>query len=81
MEPGDGELLRLDALLTELTSHLQEAVDLSLRLAARSPSEKKRITGRWEMLLGSFYGHIRRRSRETGVNLLGWLSFSRITAL
>ena len=64
--------------LQELSGSLRQAVDGSVEMAQEDPEARDHLAGLWEEFLGDFYQHVRTRSRETGQNLLGWLSFSRI---
>lgn len=71
------ELQQLESRLRELTLGLREAIDLSAALTARAPQHRADVVKLWEQLLGAFYGHLQRKGRDTGENLLGWISFSR----
>jgi len=64
--------------LHQLSGSLRAAVDGSVRMANQDPAARDDLAGLWEEFLGDFYQHVRTRSRETGQNLLGWLSFGRI---
>lgn len=75
--PSDA-LQDLESRLQSLSAGLREAVDLSLAIVAADPGRRVRVARLWEEFLGTFYGHVRLRSRATGHNLLGWVSFARI---
>lgn len=75
---SEQEIASLKARLAELSGNLHEVVDLSLDIVKRQPQQRAAISKLWEEFLGGFYQHVRKRSHETGLNLLGWLTFSRI---
>lgn len=62
-------------------SILKEAVDLTVDMAAdikKNEANGKQATQMWESFLSDFWSYIRRKSRESGHNLLAGISFFRI---
>jgi translation initiation factor 2B subunit (eIF-2B alpha/beta/delta family) len=55
---------------------IKEAVDLSLTLVKYGEKESMRLL--WEDFIKEFIRYIKKKSRETGINLISLISFSRI---
>lgn len=72
------DLEALRAKMAGIGRELQAAVDLSIELRARSPQQKEEVIKIWEEFLGSFYGYIKQRGRETKDNLLAGVSWTRL---
>ena len=75
---NEENIANLKSRLEELSTHISEAVDLSLAIVQKQPKDLAVIAHIWEEFLGGFYQHVRKRSHETGLNLMGWLAFRRI---
>lgn len=73
--PAGEELALIRGLLQDAAADLRRAVDLSLGL---DPRQREAAAREWEDFLRAFIGHVRTRGRETGENLLSWVSFARI---
>ncbi|NPV90868.1 MAG: hypothetical protein HPY50_08855 [Firmicutes bacterium] len=56
---------------------LKEAVDMTVEIKQKD-AHNKQATWLWEDFLGDFWGYIRRKSRESGHNLLAGISFFRL---
>lgn len=72
------ELDEMNRLLQQASDLLYRAVDTGARARDRGPEIRKAVDREWEAFLGGFLGHLRRRGRERGENLLAGISFSRI---
>ncbi|AET61270.1 hypothetical protein ACWHAM_08125 [Paenibacillus terrae] len=68
----------IDNHLREALSHLESALNQSVRCVLENDSAKKEIGLKWERFLGEFMGQIREKGKKSRLNLLGWISFPRI---
>jgi hypothetical protein len=68
----------IDNHLREALTHLESALDQSVRCVLENDSTKKEIGLKWERFLGEFMGQIREKGKKSRLNLLGWISFPRI---
>lgn len=57
---------------------LHEAIDISIELKRTSPHAKEDVVKIWEEFLGQFFGYIKKRSKESKVNLLAGISWTRL---
>lgn len=72
------DLEELRVRIAGIGRELQEAVDLTIELRARSPQQKGEVIKIWEEFLGSFFGYIKQRSREAKDNLLAGISWTKM---
>lgn len=75
MQPG---VEILQDKLSEALSILREAINMSVEIKAKGPTNNQQVCKLWGMFLGEFFGYIRKRSKETKQNLLAGISFPRI---
>lgn len=68
----------LKARLHQLAWELQQAVDMTIEIRRESPQCKQETIVIWEEFLGSFFGHIKLRSKESKENLLSGISLTRL---
>ncbi|MGW8957923.1 hypothetical protein [Paenibacillus maysiensis] len=68
----------IDNHLREALTHLESALNQSVRCVLENDSAKKEIGLKWERFLGEFMGQIREKGKKSRLNLLGWISFPRI---
>ncbi|ASR47632.1 MULTISPECIES: hypothetical protein [Paenibacillus] len=68
----------IDNHLREALTHLESALNQSVRCVLENDSTKKEIGLKWEQFLGEFMGQIREKGKKSRLNLLGWISFPRI---
>jgi hypothetical protein len=67
------ELKTLQQKLEEALQLLREAVDISVRIKAQEPKNQALIV-LWEEFLGQFWSYLRKKSKESGQNLLAGIS-------
>jgi hypothetical protein len=68
----------VDFHLQQALSHLEAALNKSIKLILDNQDEKKIIGNKWEMFLGKFFGMVREKGKQSKMNLLTWISFPRI---
>ncbi|MFD1773346.1 hypothetical protein [Paenibacillus rhizophilus] len=68
----------IDHHLREALAHLEQAINQSIHTVMENQSSSKEIGGKWEQFLGQFYGMVKDKGKKSRVNLLSWISFSRI---
>lgn len=68
----------IDDHLQQALFHIELAINSSINAGIENPSEQKLVGQKWEEFLGQFFESARVKSKEQRVNLLGWISFSRI---
>lgn len=68
----------VDFHLKQAFSHLEAALNKSIKLILDNQSEKQSIGSKWEKFLGEFFGLIREQGKQSKINLLSWISFPRI---
>jgi hypothetical protein len=64
--------------LHQALSHLEAALNKSIKLILDTQEEKQLIGNKWEKFLGDFFGLIREKGKESKMNLLKLISFPRI---
>lgn len=64
--------------LRQALSHIELAINSSIRAGVEDPSGQKQIGLKWEEFLRQFFEYARVKGKEQRVNLLGWISFPRI---
>lgn len=64
--------------LNQALTHLREAMRLSVQIVAADGGRKNRVGQLWEQFLGQFFDAIRNKSRESKINLMSWISFSKV---
>lgn len=68
----------VDFHLKQALSHLEVAINKSIRLILEKQEEKQTIGNKWEQFLGEFLGLVREKGKQSKMNLLAWISFPRI---
>jgi hypothetical protein len=68
----------IDYHLREALMHLEAAVNQSVNTILKNDGNKKEIGLKWDQFLGQFFGKVREKGKETKINLLGLITFSRI---
>ncbi|RKP49919.1 hypothetical protein D7Z26_19010 [Cohnella endophytica] len=68
----------IDDHLREALAHLEQAIDQSIHAALENHAASKELGGKWEQFLGKFYGMVKDRGKKTQINVLSWISFSKI---
>jgi hypothetical protein len=61
--------------------HLTSAVNRSLEEAQRTESAKQRLGAMWEAFLVQFFQYVKEKGKEKKVDMLGWISVSKLTRL
>lgn len=64
--------------LREALSHLETALNQSVRIVLENEGAKKQIGRQWEHFLGEFIGQVREKGKKSRINILGWISFPRL---
>ncbi|KLU60771.1 hypothetical protein CEB3_c27440 [Peptococcaceae bacterium CEB3] len=72
------ELPDIDEHLKEALSHLEQAIEQSVRMIVREPAAQKELARAWELFLGDFLGSVREKGKQYGVNLFNLISFPRL---
>ncbi|TXK84416.1 hypothetical protein FU659_08970 [Paenibacillus sp. N3.4] len=67
----------VDFHLREALSHLETALNQSIRSVLENDDTKKEIGLKWEKFLGAFIGQVREKGKKSRLNLLGWITFPR----
>lgn len=73
---NEGNLSGAREKMSRALTMIKEVVDISLPLL--KGEQRKEIIAMWEDFLREFIRYLKVRSRETGCNLLGCISFNRI---
>jgi hypothetical protein len=68
----------IDYHLREALSHLETAINQSIRNVLENDGAKKEIGLKWENFLGEFIGQVREKGKKSRINILGWITFPRI---
>ncbi len=68
----------IDYHLREALSHLETALNQSVRMMLENSGAKKQIGVKWEGFLGQFLGQVREKGKKSGINLLSFISFPRL---
>lgn len=68
----------IDRHLREALAHLEQAIDQSIRAAQENKSASQELGGKWEQFLGEFFGMVKNKGKQSRINLLSWISFSKI---
>lgn len=58
--------------------HLQDALKLSVEAVLRDARAKNPIGSAWERFIYQFFSMVRSHSKESKLNLLSWLSLSKL---
>jgi hypothetical protein len=64
--------------LEQALSHLNQALHISVQAVLQDAKLKAPIGRLWEQFLGRFFDAIRIKSRESKVNILSWISFTKM---
>ncbi|SFG83691.1 hypothetical protein SAMN05660649_02874 [Desulfotomaculum arcticum] len=58
---------------------VRQAVDISANIkAANNPGSSSMVTAEWENFLKQFFSYVKKKSNETGHNLIAGISWSKI---
>jgi hypothetical protein len=68
----------VDFHLRAALSHLENALNQSIRSVLENDGAKKEIGLKWEQFLGQFMGQVREKGKKSRINVLGWINFPRI---
>jgi hypothetical protein len=68
----------VDFHLQQALSHLDAALNKSIKLILDNQGEKQIIGNKWEKFLGEFFGMVREKGKQSKMNLLTWVKFPRI---
>jgi hypothetical protein len=68
----------IDSHLKEALIHLEAALNLSIQTGLENESARKEIGQQWEQFLGQFFGQVKEKGKKSRLNLLSWISFSKI---
>ncbi|WP_410511132.1 hypothetical protein PaeBR_13545 [Paenibacillus sp. BR2-3] len=68
----------IDHHLREALAHLEQAINQSIHTVMENQASSKEIGAKWEQFLGEFYGMVKDKGKKTRINLLSWISFSKI---
>ncbi|WP_134701910.1 hypothetical protein [Ammoniphilus sp. YIM 78166] len=69
---------KVDHHLQQAFAHLREALNASVGLVLANPSEKGSVGKKWEAFLGEFFNMVKTKGKESKLNLLSWISFSKM---
>ncbi|MFD0679320.1 MULTISPECIES: hypothetical protein [unclassified Paenibacillus] len=72
------EQQNIDIHLQEALSHLELAINQSVKCVLENDSSKKEIGLKWERFLGEFMGQVRDKGKKSRLNLLSWITFPRV---
>lgn len=64
--------------IQKVNKELRECIDLTIKIRAESPHNKIAAMKIWEEFLGSFFGYVKQRSKESKDNLLSGMSWTRL---
>jgi hypothetical protein len=68
----------VDSHLNEALIHLETALNLSIQTVLENESARKEIGQQWEKFLGQFFGQVKEKGKKSRINLLSWISISKI---
>ncbi|BBI31901.1 hypothetical protein [Cohnella abietis] len=68
----------VDFHLQQALSHLDAALNKSIKLIVDNQEEKRMVGSKWEKFLGEFFGLVREKGKQSKMNLLSWITFPRI---
>jgi hypothetical protein len=68
----------IDFHLREALSHLDAALDQSIRSVVEHEGAQKEIAPQWEHFFGQFIGLAKDKGKKARVNPLRWISFGKI---
>jgi hypothetical protein len=64
--------------LSQAFSHIEQALDLSIEEYKRIKQSQDALGRQWEEFLGRVYQSIKEKGKANRINLLGWVSFTRL---
>lgn len=73
---NDEKTMEIRAKMVQALSLLKEALNISLPLL--QSEQKKGVVALWEGFLREFFSYVKQKSKETGSNLMAYISFNRI---
>jgi hypothetical protein len=68
----------VDNHLNQALSHLEAALNESIRTVLENQDAKKEIAPKWVHFLAQFFGMAKEKGKKSRMNLLGWISFAKI---
>lgn len=69
---------QIDYHLQQAFAHLKEALNLSIGCVHESARHKDVIGKKWEQFLSEFFSMVKRRGKESQLNLLSFVSFTKL---
>ncbi|WCK54715.1 hypothetical protein PP175_01355 [Aneurinibacillus sp. Ricciae_BoGa-3] len=72
------EVQKVDHHLQQAFAHLREALSVSVTMVLNKQISKDDIGKRWEVFFREFFDMIKTKGKENKLNLLSWISFSKI---
>ncbi len=72
----DGQ--KVDYHLQQAFAHLREALQVSIGLVSQNADYKIIIGKKWERFLHEFFGMVKRKGKESNLNLLSFVSFTKL---
>jgi hypothetical protein len=64
--------------LSQAFSHIEQALDLSIEEYKRIKDSQEALGRQWEEFLGRVYHSIKEKGKANRINLLSWVSFTRL---
>ncbi|WP_100401351.1 hypothetical protein [Bacillus sp. FJAT-42315] len=64
--------------LRQALLHLDHALQSTTAAIVNNPQAKKTLAKIWEDFLGTFFGKVRSKGKESNINLLGLISFPKL---
>lgn len=75
---GNSAASKIDFHLQQAFAHLREALHASVESVNSGWIGKVEIGKKWEIFLGEFFKMVKTKSKENKLNLLSWVTLSRI---
>lgn len=64
--------------LSQALNHLHQALQMSVQTVLADKRQQSAVGQLWEQFLGQFFNSIRRESKQSKLNLLSLISFSKM---
>ncbi|MCL6600140.1 MAG: hypothetical protein K6T81_15590 [Alicyclobacillus macrosporangiidus] len=64
--------------LEQALTHVRNAIQLSVQAVIRDGQPRTAVSQTWEHFLSQFLDEVRSAGREHRINLLSWISFSKL---
>jgi hypothetical protein len=69
---------KVDHHLQQAFAHLKEALNVSIGMVEQKQANKSEVGKRWEVFFGEFFNMVKTKGKEHKLNLLSWISFSKL---